>query len=158
MWHAHELLHSTDCRKLMPYSLTFQSCNLSLVTFFAAGYVCGSRVEVVMYMREGGRIEDDSRSVATIPSTEWGAGRSDTKSTAVKWPLLCTLTLGHLFHITQTHSHRKAVIGSPSTSNSLVMSWSGSLSLVRPPSSSLSACTLLLTSYYGNAATSPSES
>ena len=49
------------------------------------------------------------------------------------------------------------VHGSPSTSSSLVMSWSGSRSLVRLPSSSPSAYTLLLMGYYGNTATSPSE-
>ena len=40
--------------------------------------------------------------------------------------------------------------GCPSTSSSLVMSWSGSRSSVRLPSSSPSAYTLLLMSYYGN--------
>ena len=50
------------------------------------------------------------------------------------------------------HWHR-----SPSTSSSLVMSWSGSRLFLRLPSSSPSAYTLLLMSYYGNTATSPSE-
>ena len=46
------------------------------------------------------------------------------------------------------------------TSSSLVMTWCGSQSFVRLPSSSPSAYTLLLMSYmyYGNTATSPSES
>ena len=56
-----------------------------------------------------------------------------------------------------THPHRRIDTGSPSTSSSLVMSWSGSQSSVRPPSSSPSAYILLLMSYYGNAATSLSE-
>ena len=63
----------------------------------------------------------------------------------------------HSHTLTSSHTHRRAVTGSPSTSSSLVMSWSGSLSSVRPPSSSPSACTLPLMSYYGNTTTSPSE-
>ena len=70
-------------------------------------------------------------------------------------------SLGHLLNpvphtLTPSHTHRRAT-GSPSTSSSLVMSWSGSRSSVRLPSSSPSAYILLLMSYYSNAATSSSE-
>ena len=66
-------------------------------------------------------------------------------------------TCTYLHTLTFSHPHRRTITGFPSTSSSLVMSWSGSQSSVRLPSSSPSACTLLLLSYYGNAATSPSE-
>ena len=73
---------------------------------------------------------------------------------------LQTHTHTHTHTSTHTHTHRRALAstGSPSTSSSLVMSWSGSTWLVRPPSSLPSAYTLLLESCYGNVVTSQSES
>ena len=56
------------------------------------------------------------------------------------------------FYLSCTAGCVRVVTGSPSTSSSLVMSWSGSRSSVRLPSSSPSVCTLLLMSYYVNKA------
>ena len=63
----------------------------------------------------------------------------------------------YLHTLTPSHPHWRTTTGFPSTSSSLVMSWSGSRSSVRLPSSSPCAYILLLMSYYGNVATSPSE-
>ena len=115
-------------------------------------------MEVVTYTREGegGRL----KKCFHYPINRMRCWKVGCKVLAVTWvciqstmqhTIAYTCTYLHiLFHTltlthphtpsTPSHPHRRAATGSPFTSSSLMMNWSGSRSLVRLPSSSPSAC------------------